>query len=394
MSIKSIADKVECKECGHKDHILVTHIQNKHAALGPEPVLAYMDKHKAPLWSGYGFAKIQEHSKSTRARMTPRPRKQVDANELFPDFAKRMKADVEGQFDVFESPGPLTPEANEHYVFPIEETIDVLCILEKPKRNRVFIKGWSGTGKTDFAFNLAAKCNAEVMEWNADSFQQRSSLIGQWTVKDGETVWMDGVLPLAMKRGVWLVINEIDTIDPHTLNIMKPVLEDPPRLTILENGGEVVHAHPDFRIIATANTWARGDATGMFVNTLTQSDADARRWSVRILLDYMTAKDEEQMLKNYFGVGPDGLEPEEPKLFVQVANKVRDAFKAGKIIKTFSPAEIVNWVENFLVCAKGPHHAAKISFLNSCEPADQTAIEEMINAVFGPERGVAATAGA
>lgn len=386
MSTKSINNKVECKECGHKDHILVVHIQSKHDKLGPDPVVAYLDKHPgAPLWSAFGGSKIREHSSSSKARMAPRKRKQVDAAKLFPDFGKAAGTVITGKIEIFDQPGPLTPELDEYYVFPEEQTLDLLTILEKPRRNRPYIKGWSGTGKTTLIFNLAAKIGAEVMEWNADSFQQRSSLIGRWIVNAaGETVFQYGILPKAMMGGYWLIINEIDTIDPHTLNVLKPVLEDPPRLTLLENDGEVIHAHPDFRVIATGNTWARGDATGMFVNTMVQSDADQRRWSARILLDYMENSAEKEMLKRYFG---DQLEKEEPGQFVQVANKVREAFKAGKIDKTFSPAELVNWCENFLVCGKGPHHAARLSFLNSCEPAVATAISEMVIAVFGPESG-------
>lgn len=376
-------DKVECKVCGFKSHILVQHINSQHTDLGEDPVIAYLDKYPdASLWSGYGLAMIRKHSKA--AVTAPRPKKQVKIDTLFPDFARRKgHKEMTGTLEIFEHPGPLTPEPREHYVFPIDQTLDILVILEKSARNRVYVKGWSGTGKTELIFALASKINAEVMEWNADAFQQRSSLIGQWTVKDGETVWDYGILPQAMKRGCILIINEIDTIDPLTLNLLKPVLEDPARLTILENGGETITAHPDFRIIATANTWARGDVTGMFVNTMVQSVADQRRWSAFVLLDYMNPADEEAMLHRYFT----DLEASEPKAFVDVANKIRDAFKAGKIGKTISPAEVINWVENFLACGRGPHHAARLSFLNACEPSDAAAVEEMIVAVFGAERG-------
>ena len=373
-----VPEKVACAICAHQDHILVQHIVKKHA-MQPTEYLAKFPT--APLWSAYGFSKVQEHSKSSLARMQPRPRELTAVNLLFPDFGKRSGLEISGEYPIFKTPGPLTPLLDSNYVFPEEQTLDVLTILAKPKRNRIFIKGFSGTGKTCLIFNLAAKCNAEVMEWNADSFQQRSSLIGRWISKDGETVWQDGILPLAMKRGCWLVINEVDCIDPHTLNILKPMLEDPPRLTVLENGGEVIQAHPDFRVIATANTWARGDSTGMFVNTHVQSDADARRWSARILLDYMTEDVEDTILETAF---PE-LPQEDRSNFIKVANRVRDAFKAGRIDKTFSPAEVVCWCENYIVCAKGVHHAARLSFLNALEPDVQTAIGEMVNAVFGQE---------
>lgn len=367
--------KVKCAICGHNEHILVAHITRKHSMTPVEYLDAYPG---SSLWSSYGLAKIREMNRTKAADVARRPRKTVPIASLF-DFGKEADYEVTGDYEIYETPGPLTPSRDPHYIFPEEQTLDMLAILEKTQRNRVYIKGWSGTGKTQLAFNLAAVINAEVMEWNADAFQQRSSLIGQWTVRDGGTVWEYGILPKAMMRGCWLVINEIDTIDPHTLNVLKPVLEDPPRLTILENGGEVITAHPDFRIIATANTWARGDASGMFINTHVQSDADARRWSARILLDYLDPAVEEKMLKGYFPKVSDKTISQ----FVQVASRVRDAFKAGKIDKTFSPAELINWCENYTVLGRGVHHAARLSFLNALEPDVQTAIDEMITLVFG-----------
>lgn len=378
-----------CKVCKREEHILVDHIVKKHEM---SPV-DYLDKYPgAALWSSYGLAVIKRlNTESAVIAATPRPKRKVALKKLFPQFGLRKGYEITGDYAIFDTAGELTPTLDKTYLFPEEQTLDFLTIIEKTIRNRIYIKGWSGTGKTTLVFNIAALVNAEVMEWNADSFQQRGSLIGQWTVRNGETFWEDGILPRAMKRGCWLVINEMDMLDPHTTNILKPALEDPARLTILEHHGEVVHAHPDFRVIATANTWARGDDTGMFVNTHVQSDADARRWSVRIALDYMEKEAECQMLRNIFG---DKLGDEEkdqdpkdsPEKFIAVAAAVRDAFKAGKIDKTFSPAELINWAENYLTFGKGIHHAARLSFLNALTPDVSHAIYEFINATFGQEK--------
>lgn len=385
---KSEKQKVTCAVpgCGRKEHILVLHVQSQHKDLGDDPVLAYYDAYPdAPLWSAYGLEKMRTHGTTAAVRAVPRTRAAVDARVLFPDFAPRMgKKTMDGKVEVFEPRDPRAPEVNANYVFPIAATLDLIKILEKPKRNRPYIQGPSGAGKTDLARNLAAKLGAGLSVWNCDSAQTRADIIGRWTVKNGEMQWVDGIVPRAMRAGVWLLVNEIDTLNPHTLNILKPVLEDPSTLLILENGAEMVEAHPDFRIIATANTWARGDVTGMFVNTMIQSAADSRRWCGFIRVDYLDEADEVAILERYFGAD---LEPEERKHFVQVANKIRDAFKAGRISKTISPAEVINWAENFLVCGQGAHHSAYLSFLTACEPAVQITIHEMVTASFGEEAG-------
>lgn len=46
--------------------------------------------------------------------------------------------------------------------------------------------------------------------------------VGFWTVKGSETQWVDGVLPLAMRAGHWLVIDEIDFAEPAILAVLEP----------------------------------------------------------------------------------------------------------------------------------------------------------------------------
>lgn len=382
------AVKVACKLCKREEHILVDHITKKHDM---DPV-AYMDKFPgAPLWSSYGLAKIKEaHQSSAVIATARRPRKKVAMKKLFPEFGKRKGYELTGDYEVFDTPGPLTPARDPYFVFPEDITLDFLSVIDKNARNRVYIQGPPGTGKTTFAFQVAATIGAEVLEWNADAFMQRSMLVGHYKVIGGETVWVDGVLPRAMRFGYWLLVNEIDMLDPHTMNVLKPVLEDPPRLTIMEHEGEVIHAHPDFRVIAMANTWGRGDSTGMFVNAHTHSMADTNRWSIKLRMNYLDKEDEVQLLRTYF---PDKLGDEEkeenpkdsPEKFVSVATKVREACKAGTIDYTLSARELVNWAENYLVLGKGIHHAARLSFLDALEPDVAHAIQEHINAVFGQE---------
>jgi len=382
------AAKVACRICKREEHILVDHITKKHDT---DPV-AYLDKYPgAPLWSTYGLQKLKEiHNGSAVVTATPRPRRKVAMKKLFPDFGKKSGLELVGDYEVFDTPGPLTPKRDPYFLFPEETTLDFLPIIELPSRNRVYIQGPPGTGKSTFAFQVAAVLNAEMLEWNADAFIQRSTLIGQYLVINGETVWVDGILPRAMRGGYWLVINEVDMLDPLTMNILKPVLEDPPRLTILEHGGEIVYAHPDFRIIACANTWGRGDSTGMFVNAQTHSMADTNRWALKLRMNYLDKDDEAQLLRNYFPGRLGDEEKEEspkdsPEKFIAVATKVREAQQAGKIDYTVSPRELVNWVEKYLVLGKGVHHAARRTFLDALEPDVSHAILEYINAEFGQE---------
>ena len=373
------AKKVTCAECGFKAHVLVPHLKQKHDM----DAVAYLDKHggidKAPLWSELGREKLREAMPNAdHVQRIPRARKSVPLRTLLP---KSLDLDIDGEYQVFADPGPRTPKREKRYMAPVEQLLDLLTILEKTERNTVWIKGFSGTGKTQLVTYAAAVCNANLALYNGDAFQQRSALVGYHKVIGGEMKFIYGAVAQAMINGDWLLINEADTLSPLALNILKPVLEDPPYLPIPENG-ETIKAHPDFRVIATANTTGRGDSTGLFVaNTHMQSDADMRRWNACIVLDYMDPEHETKMLLGYF----EDLDEPQAREFVAVASKIREGFKLGKFDKTFSPAELVNWVENYIHCGRTVHHAARLSFLNKLEPAVQVAIGEYINAIFGAE---------
>jgi cobaltochelatase CobS len=382
--------KVACRECGKRFFVLVDHLKTRHQ-MTP---LEYMTKHggwtDAPLWSPVGERKLRELN-TTKVSHEPRPRKEVPFKSLFPTFGAKDGIEYDGNIQIFATPdAKLTPKLNPHYRFPEEQTMDLLACIEKPERNRIYIQGWSGTGKTELVRNLAAKVGAPLMVINGDAFLQRSHFVGTPWVENGEMRFKKGPLIRAMEHGYWLLINEYDTLSPDVVNLFKPTMEDPAYLPVPElEDDAVIYAVPDFRLLVTANTGGRGDDSGLFSqNTHIQSDADMRRFNVRLRVDYMPREDEIAMLMSYF----DGrISQKEAETFVDTVGNVRSAFKAGTIGKTFSPAELICWVENWLICAKTPHHAARITFLNALPDTDAHAISEMVNAKFGIESSLKAS---
>ena len=65
--------------------------------------------------------------------------------------------------------------------------------------------------------------------------------------------WYDGPLVTAMRNGDLLLIDEISLADDSVLERLNSVLEPSRTLTIAEKGGEVIIAHPQFRVLATMN---------------------------------------------------------------------------------------------------------------------------------------------
>lgn len=69
----------------------------------------------------------------------------------------------------------------------------------------------------------------------------------------------EGVIPNAMRHGLWVVLDEVNLAEPQVLERLNPVLETPPSLVLAENKGERYGAGGDvpladsFRIFATMN---------------------------------------------------------------------------------------------------------------------------------------------
>lgn len=393
---------LECAEAGKtfRQHVLIPHIVLKHKM----DVDAYLDKHgggkpisetfRDLLASDLGWEKLRVYD--SEVQRLPRPRKEVDFVKLFPQFQDaKSGTEYDGTYPIFKKrdrpPGSRILHHDPHYWFPERETVTLLKVLAKPKRNRIWIKGYSGTGKTELVRQVAYTIRAPLFEINGNSHLQRSNIVGTWGAsKDRGTYFKYAKLPLWMMHGGILVVHEFDTLSPHTVNIFKSILEDPPTLSI-EETGETIHGHPDCRIIVTTNTWGKGDDTGLYVaNTHIQSAADRRRWSARLKLDYMPPREEIAMLKSYFP--PAGKKGEEVlEQIVDFANRVREGFKNRTVDYTISPAELINWMENAIALDCGMHYAAKVSFLNDLEPDVYTSVFGWLEAVFGTDPEAAAT---
>ena len=70
--------------------------------------------------------------------------------------------------------------------------------------------------------------------------------------------WQDGLVPLAMKEGWWLLLDEVNLAEPQILERLNSVLEPLPMLVLTEHDNSIIGSggtpvHPDFRIFATMN---------------------------------------------------------------------------------------------------------------------------------------------
>lgn len=171
---------------------------------------------------------------------------------------------------------------------------DLKQILSSQIFYPVFISGLSGNGKTFMAEQVCAQLKREMVRVNFTVETDEIDLIGGFRLINGNTVWQDGPVLEAMKRGAVLLLDEIDLACDKVMCLQ----------SILEGSGYFVKKtntfispKPGFTIIATANTSGRGDETDKFVGTHVMNEAFLERFCVVINQPYPSRSVERNILK-------------------------------------------------------------------------------------------------
>ncbi len=257
------------------------------------------------------------------------------------------------------TPSALVPRINDAYLFTARSDDIALDIVEN---RRVMLIGHTGSGKTSFIEQVAARTGHAILRANMNGQTTIGDFVGFWTVKGGETVWVDGVLPVAMREGYWLIIDELDFAEPSILAVLTAVLEPNGRLLLKERGNEIVEPHASFRLFATANAAGAMSAwRHLYQGANLLNEAFLDRWRV-YLFDYLSKEEEAEVLRRTLPL----LTPAIAHTLAAVAADCRAAFARGDLASAFSTRRLIDWAELMLRTgdverAAGPAIYAKVS---------------------------------
>src|ERR1700712_2701626 len=256
--------------------------------------------------------------------------------------------------------GPLVPRLNSAYLFP-DRFADI--IQDIGENRRVMLIGHTGAGKTSLIEQVAARSQHGVLRANMNGQTTIGDFVGFGTVKGGETLWVDGVLPTAMREGHWLVIDEIDFAEPSILAVLTAVLEPHGRLLLKEKGNELVAPHPSFRLFATANAvGAMSVYRHLYQGAHLMNEAFLDRWRV-YLMDYLSPEEEAEVLVRTLARR---MSREMALTLAAIAADCRAAFVQEDLASAFSTRRLIDWAELMLRTgdperAAGPAIYAKVS---------------------------------
>lgn len=208
-------------------------------------------------------------------------------------------------------------------------------------KDGMYLFGPTGAGKSAALVNFCALLNIPMYEKTIYEGMEFDVLMGRTEIVGGDTVFMYGVVPLAMgaenEPGI-LVLNEIDRADDAVLTGLYEVLAGRP-LVLDAAGHHVVKADDAFCFAATGNTNMAG-ASDDYSNANKQDLAFVDRfWKVSV--GYPEKEVEVGILKS---VVPD-LSDELCEKMVDVANDIRNLHTEGenRIPLTMSTRTLLRW---------------------------------------------------
>lgn len=232
----------------------------------------------------------------------------------------------------------LVPEINHAYFFaPFADEVgrDIL------EHRKIILTGHAGTGKTSCFEQIAARLNQPVMRVNMNGQTTISDFVGFWTVKGGETVWVDGVLPMCMRNGYWCIVDEIDFAEAQILSVLNPVAEKNGKLFLKEKGHEIVQPHEHFRLLATANTVGiMEDCRHIYQGANIMNRALLDRFRI-YHVDYLKPDKEAKVLRDTVKDIPEKV----ALALVKIATDIRDAFNKEELASTFTLRQLIDFAE-------------------------------------------------
>ena len=257
---------------------------------------------------------------------------------------------------------------------------DVKRIIESGRFYPVFVTGLSGNGKTTMIQQACAETKRECYRVNITSQTDEDDLLGGFRLVNGETVWYDGPVIQAMKRGAVLLLDEID-LGSSPLMCLQPVLEG--RGIFLKKINQFVEPAPGFQVFATANTKGKGDDTGSFAHTGILNEAFLDRFPVTIEQDYAGRTIEKKIIvKKMKTLGCEDATFAEN--LVKWADAIRKTFLEGGITEIITTRRLRSIVEAYSIFAdKRKAIEMAISRFDGETKADFLRLYEKIDAEVG-----------
>lgn len=151
--------------------------------------------------------------------------------------------------------GSLEPNTPEDYILTNtvkRNLLDIVRIVSIGKLP-ILIQGDTSVGKTSMITYMAKATGNKCMRINNHEHTDLQEYVGFYVADSaGKLVFQEGILVEAMRKGFWIILDELNLAPTDVLEALNRVLDDNRELFIPETQ-TTVKAHPNFMLFATQN---------------------------------------------------------------------------------------------------------------------------------------------
>jgi cobaltochelatase CobS len=280
---------------------------------------------------------------------------------------------------------PMVPVVNPDYVFRRDLVSDLLAWMKGASgHDPLYLTGPTGSGKSSLVTQTAARLGRNLYVVSCHERMEIPELFGRYVVRDGSMVWQDGPLIAGLKdpAGSWILLDEIDTLDPGTFVGLNALLDGRP-IIIPETGEIVDPLRHGARIICAGNTAGHGDSSGLYQSSKRQNLATIGRFMI-LEVGYADPAEESRVLEKAVPTIPEAIREK----MIQFANEVRKLFVGGQLEVTMCTRSLIRWasMSNFYKTRPNTDpltHALDRALGFRAEPESRQALHELCQRIFG-----------
>lgn len=196
----------------------------------------------------------------------------------------------------------------------------------------VMLRGPTGSGKTALANDYCAHTNQPYIRVNCSEGLDEFALMGHFVqAADGTTKWVEGFLPIAMKHGLKLVMDEVNAV-PEAVGVFLHGAMDFGQISIPWNDNEQVQAAPGFMVIGCINPPER------YAGMKEMNTASLSRYRMVIDVDYAKFDKEVEILTQQSGVN----NREAAQQLVRLGNDIRMTVENGEMETDLSTRNLID----------------------------------------------------